>query len=239
MGIVRAVIVAAILVFSTCRASAQDAMAQDDFVNAMGLSKYKAISFRDVEGKVVSFDQFRSLVKGGLSFSTIKNPEKSEAIVQIEKAREATNIQLSDEPKLAIAQGHAVPAIGNVDLDGQSVVYSEKPTLVSFFFTECVPCIKEIPKINGLVEGNPDVQFVSVTFDEASLVKDFVLKYDLKTKVVADEQQFIDALGVKTYPLYALISKDGRLLGTQSGVVLQLPKGEVLFEHWIKSKTGG
>lgn len=239
MGIVKAAIVAAILAFSTCQVSAQDAAGRDDFIKEMGLSSYKSISFRDVQGNVVSFEQFRSLLKNGASFSTIKNPQKSEAIVQIEKAREATTVSLSEEPKLSVVPGHVVPEIGNADLDGASVVYSDKPTLVSFFFTECVPCIKEIPKVNGLAEGNPEVQFVSVTFDEASLVKDFVLKYDLKTKVVADEQRFIDALGVKTYPLYALISKDGRLLGTQSGVVLQLPKGEVLFEHWIKSKTGG
>lgn len=227
-----------VIALSACQITTNSASTRDDFIQERGLSSYKSVSFHDKGGNSISFDQFRALTENSQSYSMMKNPDASEAIFQIEGNTNKAPVSISEEPKLSIALGITAPKIGKSDLSGIPVIYSDKPTLVSFFFTECAPCIKEIPKINGLAESNPNVQFVSVTFDETSLVKEFVSKYELKTRVVADDRDFIDAMGVRTYPIYALISKDGHLLGTQSGATLQIPMGEMIFEKWIKSKVG-
>ena len=227
-----------VIALSACQVTTNSGSARDDFIQERGLSSYKSVSFRDEGGNSISFDQFRMLIENSQSYSVMKNSDASEAIFQVVADNNTAPVSISAEPKLSIAPGITAPKIGKPDIDGIPVIYSDKPTLVSFFFTECAPCIKEIPKINGLAESNPNVQFVSVTFDELSLVREFVSKYDLKTRVVADDRDFIDAMGVRTYPIYALISKDGRLLGTQSGATLQIPMGEMIFERWIRSKVG-
>lgn len=237
MAELRLISLALCLVFSGCTMSAGTASTRQQFVKDVGLSDYKNVTFKNVDGSTISYEQFAKLSEGH-GFSMMKNPGKSTAIVKI-SADDAKSIsQTLADPKLSIKVGGVAPKATHPDLQGRMLDYTQKPTVVSFFFTECVPCIKEIPKINSLMTELPDVQFVSVTFDDADAAKKFVAKYRLNTPVVADEQNYIDAMGVKSYPLYALIGKDGKLLGTQSGATLQLAVGETVFKNWVRSKLG-
>ena len=231
-------ILSTFLLLAGCQNATTSQSSSDEFVEQLGLSKYKTVAFRDETGTDISFETFQATTRTGRSFSIMKDSDSSEAILQIEKANSRPQISSSAEPRIAISQGAIAPVIETRDLNGVPVTYSDKPTLLSFFFSECGPCIKEIPKVNALARDNPHVQFVSITFDSQTSARDFVSKYGLKTRVVADEQTFIDDMGVKAYPFYALISKDGRLLGTQPSATLQIEAGEVLLKKWIDSKLG-
>jgi len=230
--------VATLLLLAGCKNTTSGQSSSDEFVEQLGLSKYRTVAFRDETGTEISFEEFRAATRTGRSFSVMKDSESSEAVLKIEKANARPKVSSTAEPRIAISQGEFAPKIERRDLNGAPVTYSEKPTLLSFFFSECAPCIKEIPKVNALARNNPHVKFVSITFDDQASAKDFVSKHGLKTRVVADEQNFIDVMGVKTYPFYALISKDGRLLGTQPSAALQIEAGEVVFKNWIDSKLG-
>ena len=231
-------ILSTFLLLAGCQNATTSQSSSDEFVEQLGLSEYKTVAFRNETGTEISFEDFQAKTRTGRSFSIMKDSASSEAILQIEKVNARPKISSSAEPKIAISQGEIAPKIEGPDLNGVPVTYSDSPTLLSFFFSECGPCIKEIPKVNALARDNPHVQFVSITFDSQTSARDFVSKYGLKTRVVADEQNFIDVMGVKAYPFYALISKDGRLLGTQPSATLQIESGEVLFKKWIDSKLG-
>ena len=231
-------ILATFLLLAGCQNATTSQSSSDEFVEQLGLSEYKKVAFRSETGIEISFEEFQATTRTGRSFSIMKDSASSEAILQIEKVNARPTISPSAEPRIAISQGAIAPRIERPDLNGVPVTYSDSPTLLSFFFSECGPCIKEIPKVNALAKDNPHVQFVSITFDSQTSARDFVSKYGLKTRVVADEQTFIDDMGVKAYPFYALISKDGRLLGTQPSATLQIESGEVLFKKWIDSKLG-
>ena len=226
------------LLASACQMSTNEPSTREEFIAARGLADYKSVEFQDEHGSPITYEQFSALAKDSRSFAMIKNPGASKAIVRVEANENGSAETIAEEPKLAILPGALAPRIETEDLDGSPVTYSEKPTLVSFFFAECAPCIKEIPQINALARDVPEIQLISLTFDETSVAESFVSRYQLETRVVAEEQDFIDAMGVKTYPVYALIGTDGRLLGTQSGATLQLPHGETVFKRWIRAKLG-
>ena len=231
-------LIVACLAVSACQISNNAPKTQAEFLQARGLTAYKNVTFLDADGKSISYEKFSEFTKSGRSFSMMKNPDAYQATLTILDADSQPATNVLDEPKLAISPGQQVPLIKSTDLAGNRVTYSEKPTLISFFFAECGPCIKEVPQINSLMKATPEVQWVSLTFDERSLAEEFAAKYPIQTRIVSDEQEFIDAMGVKSYPLYALIGKDGRLLGTLSGATLQIPLGETIFKRWIRSKIG-
>jgi peroxiredoxin len=108
------------------------------------------------------------------------------------------------------------------DLAGKRVTPASlkgKPTLINFYFAQCVPCILEVGPINGYAAKHPEMNFLAVTFDEASVAREFVARYRFRWRVVPDARDFIDRMMVKQYPLMALFDAQGRLLGTRPGGV--------------------
>jgi peroxiredoxin len=94
-----------------------------------------------------------------------------------------------------------------------------KPTLINFYFAECVPCILEVGPLNSFAAGRPGMNFLAVTFDEAAVARAFVARYKFHWRVVPDAREFIDRVRVKQYPTMALFDESGRLLGTRRGGV--------------------
>ena len=108
------------------------------------------------------------------------------------------------------------------DLAGKPVNVASlrgKPTLINFYFAECVPCILEVGPLNRFAAGRPGMNFLAVTFDEAAVARAFVARYKFRWRVVPDAREFIDRVRVKQYPTMALFDENGRLLGTRRGGV--------------------
>ncbi|HYJ39700.1 MAG TPA: TlpA disulfide reductase family protein [Steroidobacteraceae bacterium] len=108
------------------------------------------------------------------------------------------------------------------DLAGKRVTSAAlkgKPTLINFYFAQCVPCILEVGPINGYAAQHPEMNFLAVTFDEAPVARAFVDRYQFRWRVAPDARDFIDRMKVKQYPMMALFDSSGRLLGTRRGGV--------------------
>jgi cytochrome oxidase Cu insertion factor (SCO1/SenC/PrrC family) len=106
------------------------------------------------------------------------------------------------------------------DLDGRRVTSAAlrgKPTLVNFYFAQCIPCILEVGPLNQYAASRPDMNFLAVTFDEPAEARAFIKRFGFKWRVVPDAREFIDRMRVKNYPLMALFDAQGRLLGTKRG----------------------
>ncbi len=107
--------------------------------------------------------------------------------------------------------------------DGSSVQLSKlkgKVVVLNFWFTGCVPCVTEIPDLNGLVKKykDKDVEFLAVTYDEKSLVSEFLKKYPFDYKIVADAQNVIDSYKTTSFPTHIVLDKEGKILFTQFGL---------------------
>jgi cytochrome oxidase Cu insertion factor (SCO1/SenC/PrrC family) len=134
----------------------------------------------------------------------------------------------------------AMPPFDLQDLAGKRVTSTSlkgKPTLVSFFFSTCVPCILEVDPINHFAATRPQMNFLAVTFDEAEVAQSFVKRFGLRWRVVPDARDFIDRMRVKQYPLMALFDAQGRLLGTRRGGArdeLEAANVEPQLQRWVE-----
>ena len=134
-------------------AASTAAISESDFLSSMAVEGVKTVSYNDENGKPISFDQFIAATMSGQSFQKTFDTQGSMAMFSIspkgsDRARSAT----SSKYRLKVPLAASAPAIDARDLDGMlhSLSDGTKYTLLSFFFADCVPCIQEVPEINGL-----------------------------------------------------------------------------------------
>jgi len=126
-----------------------------------------------------------------------------------------------------------------VDLRGVAHSWNSfqgKPVLVSFFFSECLPCVQEIPTLNEFAQRNQGVGVLAITFDDPATAIKFVAKHPLEWPIVADAGKFIEELGLQTYPTLLLVGSDGRLLGSKTGGIMgpgQDGSERLALETWV------
>ena len=96
----------------------------------------------------------------------------------------------------------------------------EKPTVLSFFATWCIPCRAEMPELDTLSQGFKDVNFYLVNVsgltqgkkkmkEDSALVKKMVDHLGVNLKVLMDKYgKVADKYGVKSLP--RLVVLDGK-----------------------------
>jgi cytochrome oxidase Cu insertion factor (SCO1/SenC/PrrC family) len=200
-------------------ASGQEAPSIPDasFRASMALDGYARVEYRDADGKPIAFADFMKAVAAGGSFSMTKESDHSLAVVKVSGAT-------AEKPPVAHGPGvgKSLPALdaGMKTLDGQ--VFSDAGlrghrTLLSLFFSECVPCIAEVPALNAFAKAHPEVPVYSITFDDAATAREFVGKRGLEVPVVADAQDYLDRMHVDTYPMLLLVDAQGKIAAVRSG----------------------
>jgi thiol-disulfide isomerase/thioredoxin len=204
------------LAWHACAVAA--AVDSNTLLESLGLSQYST-TYRSAEGKELSRDDFFALVAHGGSFSIEKDPQAHTATLIINAADKK---QL--EPVLAVKPGERMPAIVRADVNGvaRRLSGARKPLLISFFFAECVPCINEVPELNDIAKAHPDLDVVAVTFDPAAEARQFITMRGLEWPVIADADDYIKRVGVRTFPTLALVSENGRLVAFRTGGELSL-----------------
>jgi thiol-disulfide isomerase/thioredoxin len=116
-----------------------------------------------------------------------------------------------------------LPAIEARDLSGRPVrrVHrADRHTLLTFYFSTCVPCIQEVPALNAYREAHPELNYVAITFDLAADARRFVSERKLNWPVVADAGRFLREAGIRSFPAYMLVAPDGRIIGRGAGLAL-------------------
>lgn len=210
--------------------------AETSFRASALLDGYARVEYRDADGKLLDFDAFmKAIAGGGKSISMEKEGDHSLAIVRIKdgdapKVAPVTHGPAAGAPLPALDAGMATLAgdvFADVDLRGHR-------TLLSLFFSDCVPCVAEVPALNAFAKAHPEVPVYSVTFDDAATAREFVLKRGLEVPVVADAQAWLDRMHVDTYPMLLLVDPQGKIAAVRNGGKIgidALTQGEL--ERWI------
>jgi len=91
-------------------------------------------------------------------------------------------------------------------LEGRVVV-------LEFWATWCTPCVKEIPRLNDLVERFRDrVQFISITDEQEPAIKQFLRHRPIKGWIGLDtDRSAFEAYGVQSIPVTVIVQRDGRM----------------------------
>ncbi len=128
--------------------------------------------------------------------------------------------------------GQSFPDFDLKSLDGKSFSLDRlkgKPTMINFWFTQCPPCIDEMPVLNGIKEKyKEDLNFVSITYEKKDDVEKFLKKFTFKFTHLTDARDFTDQLGITSYPMNLFLDKNGILQYVKGGIPYESTDGEEL-----------
>jgi hypothetical protein len=184
------------------------------FRDAMGLAANVRLSFRGLDCSPVTYAAFSEAMRASEAKSDVDRAVDGAAVTLTVRRRGGDSCPAPYPPVTGI------PPFELRDLSGKRVTAASlegKPTLMNFYFAQCVPCILEVGPINRYAAQHPEMNFLAVTFDEPAVARAFVDRYKFRWRVVPGARDFIERMRVKKYPMMVLFDAGGRLLGMRPG----------------------
>ncbi len=94
-----------------------------------------------------------------------------------------------------------------------------KPVFINFWFTDCPPCVAEIPVLNTFYETYKEsITFIAVTFEPEERVGEFLSKTTFPFIMHADEFNLQKWIGLDGYPKNVLLNEHGEVVRIFGGV---------------------
>lgn len=209
---------------------------EEELKNSMGLEGYTLV-YRMEDGTEITFERFVELGASG-DFpgyrADLPQDQKRVELILMSKVELAES---EEEEELAVKTGGEMPGLNLPDLAGLVYNYKDfggKPLLISFYFDLCRPCIEEIPELNEFARENEQIAVVAITFDSADEARAFASKHEFDWPIIPDALDFIDQVGVTTYPTMALVSAKGILMARKVGESSTNPDGSGTESGWLK-----
>jgi len=221
------------LIVSTCAVCADNAVTESAFRKTLGIGPTVHMTYRSSDCGALDFAGFTAAMGQAGARADVDRAADGSAVT--------LSVKLKGKPACPspYAPVTQMPPLDLHDLAGNRVTSKSllgKPTLISFFFSRCVPCIREVEPINQYAAARPQMNFLAVTFDEPTVARAFVKRFGLRWRVVPDAQDFIERMRVKQYPLMALFDAHGKLLGTKKGGAkddLEAANVEPQLRRWV------
>jgi thiol-disulfide isomerase/thioredoxin len=189
---------------------------EDAFRNALGIKPDVKLFYRNLDCSPVNYESFsRAMRADGVKSETERAMDGGSVTLTVRRPGGSA----CPSPYAPVTD---MPPFDLRDLAGKRVTSAAlkgKPTLINFYFSQCIPCILEVGPINGYAKEHPGMNFLAMTFDEAAVAREFVARFKFHWRVVPDARDFIDRMKVKQYPMMALFDANGRLLGMRLGGV--------------------
>lgn len=223
-------------------AQAANPLAPENVRVTLGLPASAKVQYALEDGTLVTFAELEKRMTKGQALAIIKNEKTGDVTLRVQSAQ--TTAKYAAEAQ-AQRKAHPinVPPIDLTDIAGhrhQDADLRGRPTLLSFFFDTCAPCIKEVPVLNAFAAKHADFNYLAITFDSAEAAKKFVEQRKLAWPVVADARAFVDSAGVRAFPTYLLLNADGRLVADNSGMssraMNDVDFGLQELEKWVAEK---
>jgi peroxiredoxin len=111
--------------------------------------------------------------------------------------------------------GKELPAFILPDLNGEHVALSDfygKPLVLNFWFRNCTPCKKEMPRLNQIREQFQDrVSFVAICLDDLDELKGFFKYHDFDYKHLINGREVVSAIGIVVFPKNIVINREGKV----------------------------
>lgn len=194
----------------------------DKLLKMEGIDGSYAITYQDVDGKVITRSAFVAAVFDHHgTFSLDHDPAKHTADLRLNRPGSQAALLAKAAASSAHARdamlkpGQAWPAFRLADLQGHTVDASSlrgHTTLINFYFSQCAPCIQETPVLTAYAHGHPKMSVLALTFDDAKTSRDYVARHHFDWRVLPDASPLIESTGVSAYPAMALVGPDGRVL---------------------------
>lgn len=119
-------------------------------------------------------------------------------------------------------QGERAQDFSASNLKGEKIVLSQlkgKIVVLNFWYTSCVPCIREMPGLNKLVEEykGKDVVFIAIALDKREAIIKFMEKHPFNYAIIPEGQVISDKYKVSGYPLNMIVDHNGNIIYRGTG----------------------
>lgn len=92
-----------------------------------------------------------------------------------------------------------------------------KVNIINFWFTNCTPCVKEIPFLNAIVRKykTPSINFLAFTKDTRLQLIDFLQIHPFDFKIIPESKNLIDNIFQRTwsYPMTIVTDRKNKIIG--------------------------
>jgi thiol-disulfide isomerase/thioredoxin len=218
-------------------AAPEQPMSEAQLRREMGFTADQRIVYLAPDGSAMSYADFGKRAQAGGTFD-------------VGKASDGSILLRLKTPAVPVASSQPLPeflpALQLTTITGQPVRgtdFEERPLLLSFFFSACAPCIKEVPILNAFAAKHREFHYLAVTFDSKDEAARFVQQHNLKWPVVAGAHEFISLAGVVAYPAYLLVSRQGKIMARGTGLdtraAVDPQVGLKVFEQWVADSQSG
>jgi thiol-disulfide isomerase/thioredoxin len=210
----------------------------EQVLKQMGIAKGDELVFRDAKKTEIDRVAFFNAVSHGAVFQKVQSGRK---VTLTLKAESETRRLDETIPALHIGRGYKLkrdeyfPTDGLKTLSGAAfdrASAAHKYTLVNFYYADCAPCVHEAQELSAFAAANPQIRTVAITYDDAEVSKRFVASTGLTWTVLPNAKATLAALGVQSYPAFALLDKDGKLKAMGNHIELGFSPGGL--DAWMK-----
>lgn len=117
-------------------------------------------------------------------------------------------------------------------LDNEKISLNDlkgKPTLINFWFTTCLPCIDEMPVLNGIKSQLKDsVNFIAITYEKTEKVQNFLKNHAFTFKHIVNAQKFINSMKLLSFPVNIFLDKNGIVRKIENGIPYTMDNNQEL-----------
>jgi peroxiredoxin len=207
---------------------------EQHFVATLQLGTSPHIRYLDANGRPLDYAAFAQILHERRSYSLTRDTQTETAVLRLRPA----GAHAGEPGRFAFGRGDAFPPFELPSLHGDVQRlgnFHGRYTLISFFFADCEPCNAEVPTLNTYANAHGDMNFVAITFDDATTARGFVSHRGLNWNVLYDAQSLTDTLGVGIYPTLMLIDPAGHVAGAAVGMTMSDDPAKRLadLDSWI------
>ncbi len=184
--------------------------------------------YKDENNKEITKSEFEEKIKSGLYQRGIEHDGTKLTAYQLKVSK--------------IAKGTEAYNFTAKTIDNQTIELAKlkgKIVVINFWFTKCMPCVREIPDLNHIVEkykSNDSVVFLAITHDSQDMIKSFLNNTSFEYQHITDSRSIADLYGVSSFPVNLIIDKEGKISFSQAGYNSQTPQRiEEMIEAALKS----
>ena len=227
-------ILLSLICMSAAAHAASSGLDEQHFLAALQLGTSPHVRYLDANGRPLDYATFAQILHERRSYSLTRDTQTDAAVLRLRPA----GAHAGEPGRFAFGRGDAFPPFELPSLQGgvqRLGNFQGRYTLISFFFADCEPCNAEVPTLNAYANAHKDMNFVAITFDDATTARGFVSGRGLSWNVLYDGQSLTDTLGVGIYPTLMLIDPSGHVAGAAVGMTMSDDPAKRLadLDRWI------
>jgi len=180
----------------------------------------KSLQFQDDAKNEITAKEFNLLVGNNRSFDIVKISGATTLVINPIKSNAPTPKNKQEEKNLAVST-KILPDFNLSSTTGKKLTlknFQGKPTLLSFYYSTCIPCIQEVPVLNKLKSAlSKQVNFIAVTYENLDVALDFSKKYNFEWDSMIEAEELVKKIGIPAYPAFVLLDNSGTPINVRVG----------------------